>query len=123
MAGIARMEKPCSFDDGHNNWPEKLIPFGEKLLVDFPASRWRPYVDLILARTYAASLILTYPDADLEGANKPADPEALRRGSIAHFRAFLDEDRTSPERDFAWKEAWRLLAGLPPSPIHFACVD
>ena len=120
---VARLEKACSFDDGHNNWQGGLIQFGEKLLRDFPSSRWQPYIHLTLARAYAARLILTYPGVELDGAAKPANPDDLRRGAIAHFRAYLDETPDSPEAAAVWREAWRLLAGLPPSPIHFACTD
>ena len=123
IARIAHVEEPCAFDDGRNNWQDGLINLGEKLLRDFPASRWKSYILLTLARTYAAKLILTYPGIDLNGANRPTDPEALRRNAIVRFRGFLEENRESPESDTAWREAWRLLAGLPPSPIHFACTD
>jgi hypothetical protein len=123
IARLAHLESACSFEDGHNNWPDGLIQFGEKLLRDSPSNRWTSYVHLTLARTYAASLTLTYPDVELNGANKPTDPDALRRNAILHFRAFLSENPDSPEADVAWREAWRLLAGLPPSPIHFACTD
>lgn len=122
-ARVARLENPCSFDDGHNNWPGGLINFGEKLLREFPVSRWKSYIHLTMARAYAAKLILTYPEADLNGANKPSSPEALRRAAITHFRAFLEENPGSPDARSARREAWRLLAGLPPSPIHFACTD
>ena len=123
IARVTRVEKPCAFDDGRNNWQGGLIQFGEKLLRDFPASRWKSYVHLTMARAYANKLFLTYPDVDLNGANRPTDPEALRRNAIAHFRSFLEENRDAPESGVAWREAWRLLAGLPPSPIHFACTD
>jgi hypothetical protein len=115
--------RACAFDDGNNNWQDGLIQFGEKLLRDFPASRWNSYVHLTMARAYAAKLILTYPDMFLNGANRPTDPEALRSKAIAQFRAFLAENREAPESGGAWRETWRLLAGLPPSPIHFACTD
>jgi len=123
IARVTRVEKPCAFDDGANNWQGGLIQFGEKVLRDFPKSRWKSYVHLTMARAYAAKLILTYPAIELNGANRATDPEALRRNAIAHFRAFLEENRDSPESTVAWREAWRLLAGLPPSPIHFACTD
>jgi hypothetical protein len=123
IARVARVEKPCAFDDGRNNWQGGLIQYGEKLLRDFPESRWKPWVHLTMARAYAAKLILTYPDVDLNGATRPTDPEALRRNAIAHFRAFLEENPAGPESGAARREAWRLLAGLPPSPIHFACTD
>jgi hypothetical protein len=123
IARVAHAESPCAFDDGRNNWQGGLIQFGTKLLRDFPASPWKSYVHLTMARAYAAKLLLTYPDIDLNGANRPNDPEALRRNAIAHFRAFLEETRDSPESAIAWREAWRLLAGLPPSLTHFACTD
>jgi hypothetical protein len=123
-AGIARLENACSFDDGHNNWQRGTIRFGEKLLLAYPDSRWKSYIHLTMARAYAAWLILTYPAVDLNGANRPTtDPDTLRRDAIVHFRAFLEENPESPEANSAWREAWRLLAGLPPSPIHFACTD
>lgn len=120
---VARVQNPCSFDDGHNNWQSGLVTFGEKLLRDFPASPWRSYVHLTLARTLAAQLTLAYPEVDPNGANRPTNPDALRRDAIAHFREFLNENPDSPEAGSAWREAWRLLASLPPSPIHFACTD
>jgi hypothetical protein len=123
IARIAHAESPCAFDDGHNNWQDGLILFGQKALRDFLASLWKPYIHLTIARAYAAKLLLTYPDIDLNGANRPNDSEELRRNSIAHFRAFLEVNRDSPESGIAWREAWRLLAGLPPSLTHFACTD
>ena len=34
-----------------------------------------------------------------------------------------DSNPAAPESGVARPEAWRLLAGLPPSPLHFACTD
>lgn len=104
--------KACAFDDGHNNWQDGLIRSAEKL-----------GAHLTIARAYAAKLLLTYPGIFLDGANMPADPDALRRNAIEHYRVFLAENPKAPEAAVAWREAWRLLAGLPPSPIHFACTD
>jgi hypothetical protein len=101
-----------------------MIPFGEKLLRDSPAGRLKSYIHLILGRAYASRLMLTYPAVDLNGASSPTThPDTLRRDAIAHFRAFLEENPESPEADSAWREGWRLLAGLPPAPVHFACTD
>jgi hypothetical protein len=104
--------KACAFDDGYNNWQDGLIRAAEKL-----------HAHLTIARAYAAKLLLTYPGTDLNGANMPTDPDALRRNAIAHFRTFLAQNPNAPEAATAWREAWRLLAGLPPSPNHFACTD
>ena len=115
--------RACAFDDGHNNWQDGLIRAGEKLLRDSPASRAKSDIHLTIARAYDAKLILTYPGIDLNGANEPTDPDTLRRNAITHFRAFLAEAPNSTESVVARREAWRLLAGLPPAPIHFACTD
>jgi hypothetical protein len=104
--------KACAFDDGHNNWQDGLIRAAEKL-----------HAHLTIARAYDSKLLLTYPGIDLNGANMPTDPDTLRRNAIAHFRAFLAENPNAPEAPAAWREAWRLLVGLPPSPTHFACTD
>jgi hypothetical protein len=117
------VETPCAFDDGRNNWQDGLIASAEKLLRDFPMSRWKPWIHLTIARAYAAKLLLTYPEIDLNGANKPTDPEALRRNAIVYFRTFLAETPEAPEAPAVWRETWRLLAGLPPSLSHFACTD
>jgi hypothetical protein len=104
--------KPCAFDDGRNNWQDGLIAAAEKLRAHLTA-----------ARAYDAKLLLTYPGIELNGADIPTDPQALRRNAIAHFRAFLSQNPAAPEAGAAGREAWRLLAGLPPSPLHFACTD
>lgn len=109
--------KACAFDDGHNNWQDGLIRAAEKL------AAVSPDVHLPIARAYANKLLLTWPGIDLNGANLPTDPDALRRNAIAHYRAFLKQNPRAPEAAVAWREAWRLLAGLPPAPIHFACTD
>ena len=122
-ARVARLGNPCSFDDAHNDWLGRLIRYGEQLLSDGPESGTKPYIDLILARSYAARLALTYPNVEPGGTAKPNHPETLRSSSIAHFRAYLKEAPDSPDAAAARREAWRLLAGLPPSPIHIGCGD
>jgi hypothetical protein len=115
--------KACAFDDGHNNWQDGLIAASKERLRAAPTGTDTSYLHLAMARAYAAKLLLTYPGIDLNGANMPFDPESLRDDAIAQYRAFLDENPNAPEAGNAGNEAWRLLAGLPPSPIHFACTD
>lgn len=54
------------------------------------------------------------------GAPRPATNS--RRRAIAHYRAGLALDRSSPAARAAWLAAWRLTAGVPPSTTHFFCV-
>ena len=127
LARVARLEDACAFEGqppSQVDWRDARIPYGEELLRDFPSSEWTPWVHYVLARTHAAKLMLSYPDSD-EGQSIPTSgPEAarLRQAAIHHFRAFLDAKLDAPEAvAFAWQEAWRLLAGLPPTPINFLC--
>jgi hypothetical protein len=115
--------RACAFDDGHNNWQDGLIREGRKLLRNPPENADLSYIHLTMARAYSSKLLLTYPGIDLDGANKPADPASLRRDAVEQYRAFLSLNPKAPEARTAWREAWRLLARLPPSPNHFACTD
>ena len=52
---------------------------------------------------------------------------AARRKAIAHYRRYLALSRATGRADTprarrAWREAWRLLAGLPPADLRFFCV-
>lgn len=122
---ILRLEDPCSFESTAD-WRGGLIAYGEKFLHDSPAANpWLPWVHFLLARTTAMRLLLAYPEAD--GASNPnhgtIDAEALRNAAIAHYRAFLNARPSGAGAQLATREAWRLLAGLPPAPIHFGCTN
>jgi hypothetical protein len=49
---------------------------------------------------------------------KNAAPEA-RLKAIEHFRAALKQAADTLENRAAWSEAWRLIAGLPPSRLRY----
>jgi hypothetical protein len=122
LLAVARAGNVCSFEDP-NDWRDGLIPYGEKFLHDFPASEWTPYIHYLLARTYSAKLMLALPgnqEAQPTGANTP-EAIRLRQSAIAHYRAFLAAKPADPQSVFAWRETWRLLAGLPPTEIYFLC--
>ena len=123
-ARIARLEKPCSFE-GKSDWRVGLIAFGEQMLRDYPNTLWTPWVHLILGRTYAAKLMLTYPNGDMGASpNRGSlDPVQLRDAAIEHLREFLRQRPATEDAKYAASEAWKLLAGLPPTPIHFGCYD
>jgi hypothetical protein len=50
-----------------------------------------------------------------------AQTQQERRAAIAEFALFIRDLPDSPEAVFARREAWRLLAGLSPSPIRLGC--
>jgi len=73
------------------------------------------YADIVALAAGAGS---TYADSS---AHTAAAPEARRR-AIRHYRQGIALDRRSPDALNAWVEAWRLLAGLPPTSTYFFCV-
>lgn len=73
------------------------------------------YSDIV---ALAAGVGREYADS---AAYTGAAPEA-RRKAIAHYRrAIVLAPRAAETRD-TWLKAWRLLAGLPPTTVHFFCV-
>src|SRR5712691_3429789 len=73
------------------------------------------YADIVALASGAG---MGYADTALYVAEAPA----ARRTAIAHYRQALTLDRSMPESRAAWLEAWRLLAGLPPTTTYFFCV-
>ena len=124
LAGLVSLADPC-FLKGAESWPDLLIEKGTKMLNSFPATRWTPYVHFALARAYAAKLSLALPGGGPDGGDVlPLSPPAMqqqRSAAISQFRYFLEQKPDAHDSVFAWQEAWRLLAGLPPSQIRFGC--
>jgi len=108
-------------------WPDLAIEHVESFRARFPSDQWTPYVDFALARAHSAKLLWTYPDGSTDDYStegsplSPAGKEHERAAAIEYFKAFLDARPGGPEGAFAWLEAWRLLAGLPPSRIGWGC--
>ena len=69
-----------------------------------------------------ALFLLSGGDPDEEGIHltRAAMPRE-RRAAVERFERFIEQKPDAAESVFAWQEAWRLLAGLPPSQIHFGC--
>jgi hypothetical protein len=124
LARIAHFEFPCYFET-KRDWRDGLIPYGERILRDFPSSQWAPYVHYVLARTYEAKLLLSYPDglggSDLDKGIPTSQRRRLRQAAITHLRAFMETKPIGPDLRLVWQETWKLLAGLPPPRISFGC--
>jgi hypothetical protein len=124
LAGLVSLYYPC-FLKGAKPWPDLLIEKGTKMLTASAETAWTPYIHFALARAYASKLSLAYPGGDAEGGRvftlSPAMMQQERSLAISHLRYFLKRKPGAPESVFAWQEAWRLLAGLLPSQVHFGC--
>jgi hypothetical protein len=124
LAGLVSLNDPC-FLKGKGAWPDLLIEKGTKMVTALPETPWTPYVHFALARAHATKLSFALPggvgDDGAAIALSPAAIEQEREAAIAQFRYFVERMPGTPEAVFAWQEAWRLLAELPPSQIHFGC--
>jgi hypothetical protein len=124
MAALWTLSGECpGFDK--SPWPDLATEHVESFRARFPSDQWTPYVDFALARAHSAKLLWTYPggstdDYSTEGSPlSPAGKEHERAAAVEYFKAFLDARPDGREAAFAWLEAWRLLAGLPPSNIRW----
>ena len=128
LAALWALGDECSYLD-KRPWPDVAIEKAEGLLARFRSDQWTPYVHYALARAHSAKLVWSYPGGDAESLEDDYIAYPLPSGAqdherdaaVEHFREFLDVQPDSPEVAFAWLEAWRLIAGLPPSSIGWGC--
>jgi len=124
LAGLLSLGEPCSLK-GRGTWPDLVIQKGNKLLNQFPLDQWTPWINFAVASAHAAKLSFAYSGGDPEGGGSvPLSAAAKQRerdAAIGHFEAFLQAKLDTPDSVFAWQAAWRLLAGLPASPVQFGC--
>jgi hypothetical protein len=104
--------------------PTHSIALGEEILKEFPQDQWTASVEFIVADTAEGQLALSYPDPSLgydpyyfDSTSSPDSPKSqqFRALAISHYRAALKLESDTARARAAWGEAWRLLAGLPPS--------
>lgn len=102
----------------------QVIATGERLLGGRLDTATAAEVHRLVGDAYADIVALAtgdgagYADSTVYLAEAPA----ARRSAIDHYRKALALDHVSPEAREPWLEAWRLLAGLPPTTTHFFCV-
>jgi hypothetical protein len=100
------------------------IALGEEILREFPRDQWTASVEFIVADTAVSQLALSYPNPAVgydpyysDPISSPNSPKSrqLRALAISRYRAALKLESDTARARAAWGEAWRLLAGLPPS--------
>ncbi len=125
LAAILRLANPCLLRRllrGRGDWPDLAIARGKEFLRDFPTSAWTPWVGYAIARAH--TIKLAGPVGDDPGQSYPLTAAAAKREraeAIDSFKRFIKQKPEEPESVLAWQEAWRLLAGLPPTLVHFGC--
>jgi hypothetical protein len=124
LATLASLQSPCSLK-GSGSWPERVVAQGRKILRQFAPGPWSPWVRFAEARAHDVKLSFSLPPGEADvgtiHALTAAQAQRERSAAIAGFTQFISEQPDSHEAVFAWQEAWRLMAGLPPSPTHFGC--
>ena len=124
LAALIVLQAPCA-STGPGPWPENLIQQGTKDLARFPEGPWTAWMRFAIARAHDVKLSFSIPpgEADVEVVHTltAAQAERERDAAIEGFTQFIKEQPNSSDAVFAWQEAWRLIAGLPPTPTHFSC--
>jgi hypothetical protein len=105
---------------------KQVIQQGESLLA---ASRTLPTSTLsslrfMVADAYATIVWLATSTDDEYHDPKAYQPiaESARARALENYRTALQLEHGTPRAREAWKEAWRLAAGLPPTNARYFCV-
>ena len=111
--------------DQPGNGFRAVILEGGDFLSRKPASPLSSYVHLLMAEAWG-DIVTLANGGGYDGRDSPAyKPEeaSARKQSIEEYRlAFASPiQRPAKERE-AWRNAWRLMAGLSPSRTYFYCV-
>ncbi len=102
----------------------KVIGEGEALLAGAKSPGLQAELHFLIGDGYADIVALAAGEGDEYADTTAYAPEApqARRNAIAQYRAGLGLERRSAKARSSWLEAWRLMAGLPPTTPHFFCV-
>ncbi len=102
-----------------------VIREGEALLKQPLADDQRAYVHFLVGRAYSTIVALASGFDRGWGYVEPKDYQAralaARGKAIHHYRAFLASSPEGTLAKSAWRDAWRLLAGLSPD-AHYYCI-
>jgi sugar lactone lactonase YvrE len=120
------IEPACGGDLAGEHF-RRVIRDGERFLPQITDSAWRARAHLAVADAYrdivavSEGMVWSGPDPSQYRAEAPR----ARERAVAHYRVFLALEPAagavvSPWQ--AWREAWRLLAGLVPAATRFVCV-
>ena len=103
---------------------EDVIKAGEPFLTRLTTPGAKARVLFLLGDAYSDIVALAAGEGQdmADTADFVARAPNARRKAIAYYRQGLSLNRESAQARAAWLEAWRLLAGMPPSRTHFYCV-
>lgn len=102
----------------------KVITQGQALLTGAKDPGLQAELHFLIGDGYADLVALAAGEGDeyADTTAYRAEAPQARRDAVAHYRAGLALERRSAKARASWLEAWRLMAGLPPTTTHFFCV-
>ena len=102
----------------------KVITQGQALLTGAKDPGLQAELHFLIGDGYADIVALAAGEGDeyADTTAYRAEAPQARRDAVAHYRAGLALDHRSAKAQSSWLEAWRLMAGLPPTTTHFFCV-
>ncbi len=126
MAIIASMARgPCDLS-GPDDPSRKVILEGEKLLSKGLGAPIAAQVHFMVGDAYSDFVVLARQGLNAQGArdvDKYRGEAAMDRAkALEHYRAGLTVDNASQNAQDAWRQAWRLLAGIQPEE-RYVCFD
>ena len=104
---------------------QRVIDTVEPMLPRTSAPVIRARLLLLLGDAYSdlVGLAAGMGEGYVDAASYASGAAAARKRAAALYREALELDRGAPRARDRWRQAWRLLAGLPPSTTHFFCVN
>ena len=104
---------------------QRVIDTVEPMLTRTSAPVIRARLLLLLGDAYSdlVGLAAGMGEGYVDAASYASRAAAARKRAAALYREALELDRGAPRARDRWGQAWRLLAGLPPSTTHFFCVN
>ena len=101
-----------------------VIAQGQEYVRRRPDSAIKPDLHFLMAQAYGDIVALAAGAFYGEPESAKYQPEAApaRIRAIEQYRIAFDSANNTPRAREAWPYAWRLVAGLPPSKLHFFCI-
>ncbi len=103
----------------------RVILEGEKYLPRATDPEFQKMTHFILAYAYSDIVAIHsgIPSTVDDDSGIAITVDQARSKAVGHFRQAISADTSSAGARIAWREAWRLVATLPPTAKNFVCED
>jgi hypothetical protein len=126
MAIIGSMAHASCDGEGSDDPSRKVIVEGEKLLSKGLDAPLAAQVHFMVGDAYSDFVALAAQGLNAQGSSDPnkfrGEAAADRAKALEHYRAGMTLDDASQNAQDAWRQAWRLLAGIQPEE-RYVCFE